>query len=418
MKWKWYGKKLVSALCLLLAFGAIPVALGGAFLPDRPWAWLAWPASAAVLAVTAGMLPGRRRVWGGVVGALAYLVAAAFWFPRGLALLLLIPCLLLYWIILRASSTQAFDEWPVGMMVIGMLLYLAGVFVARLMGRYDLLPLLRNLLIAYLPVLLLYANHSTLIVSASARDGSGPPRRIRAGNRWLAIAVSALVLLLANIRAIADAFYTAGNWLLGIVARVVGWLMSLFASEPVSDTGGAMEQGAQEMFGLEAAEPSLFWVILEKVAGVLALVAAVVLAGFALYKLYGLLRKLVARLMARIRQAAQQLGEGVQDRTESILDMDELLGNVRKRVDRLQRRLRRPPRWQDLDSRMRVRRIYAQWMQKHSAARSTTAREALQDAKQDAQAADIYERARYSDLDIEEADVTAMQEAMRLGRDS
>ena len=139
---------------------------------------------------------------------------------------------------------------------------------------------------------------------------------------------------------------------------------------------------------------------------------AIALVGLALYLLGKRLRKALRTLLAYLHRTAQHLGEGVQEKTESIFDWDATRQTVQARARKVLRRLRRPPRWQDLDARQRVRWVYAGWLQRHSdIAPTLTAREALRARDAAPEMADFYERARYSDTPILPEEAEQMRKA-------
>lgn len=411
--------KLVSGLCLALAFAPVLVLAmyTSAFEQMTPSVvaatlarWAIWPVACIAVAVLAGMLPGRRRWIGGLVGLVLLAGAGWLWYPREAGYLLPICCVLLYWYVLRAAPMPPFAEWHSSLLILGLGLHPICMVAGRLIQMENVLPIQRALFMVFLPVYFLLVNHLSVLGGASARDGSAPPWRIRAANLRLAIGFSVVVLIVANIGVIRDAFYALGRW----IAAAVAWLMDLLTPAPAELTGAMPEAGSQEMMVLPPAETSVIWVILEKIATVVAIVAVAVFAFVLLRKLVQVLRKAARALYARIREAARQLGGDVQERTESILDWDEMRGAARERMARLRKRLTPPPRWQDLDNRARVRYTYAAWLRRHGQVKpAITAREALGPLEEGASMADIYERARYSSLEITEDEADYMRSASK-----
>lgn len=407
--------KLASALCLVLAFAPVCLLMAATQMPDAPWQWVPWPLAAALVAVCAGALPGRFRLMGAGIGLGLLAVAMVLWLPR--ALWFLAPLVLaLYVALIQRARAMPFEEWSPAVLLVGLAVHLVCMMLSRTMDVEWLYPAQRWLLLGYVPVLLLLGNRVALESDASGRNGMRPPRRIRSGNRWLVLAVSALVVAAANWGAIRDAFYVAAGWLGATITRIILWITELLAPDTLEEAGGGGGAGGMDLGDLGAGETSPFWAFLEKVLGWLGLV--VLAAGFA-YLLYRVAKLLIAasrRAMDRLREAARQLGEGVQDRTESILDWEELRDTAQARMRQLRRRFARPPRWEALDNRSRVRWSYAQWRQRTPrVADAMTARDALARADKGERMADIYERARYSDAEISEADAAYMREASRRG---
>lgn len=400
--------KFVSALCLVLAFSPVMVLLGGGL---SPWLRMLWPVSAVLLALLVGYLPRRARLPVSILVALGFAAGSLFLFPQ--LWYYPIPSLAAYVMVLRYRAAPPFEEWSSSVLIMGFCVFPVSMMVARGMGALQYWPMLRGLFLAYIPVLLLLTNHASLAVGASARDGRRPPARIRTGNRRLAIGIAAVVLIVANIGAIRDVFYGVSTWIATQVGRFILWLSNLLMpQEMISATPQGGQSSGMEM--LEEGEPALFWVILEKILMVAALILAAIAAVYLAKKLAKVIRRGWHWLMARLRAAAHHLGEGVQEKTESILDWGELRSTTRERMHAVRKRLTRPPRWQSLpDSRARVRWAYARWLAAHpEAPEAQTARETLRNSQQGPRMADVYDRARYSELEITEEEAVFMRDTM------
>lgn len=399
--------KLVSAVCLVMAF--VPVlfiiADGGAPV----WHALLWPIGAALLALLTGLLPGGWvRLGVGVAVCVALVAGTLIWSPSSWAYLL--PAVAVFWLVLFRAALPPFEEWPLSMLLAGLLAHPAGMIAARANGHPEAISVLRWLFLLYILIFLLLCNHMMLIQSATTRDGRRPPRRIRAGNLGLAVGAAALIAVLVNLGAIRDAFYAAGTWIIRQIARFLDWFSSLFASVPVEyDTPIVSES---EALVLPAAEPSAFWIFLERILMIVAPIIGAALLLVLLVKLSKLLARAIRRLLARLRLAAHQLGEGVQEHTESILDLEELTDALRARARRLRKRFARPVRWQSLkDNRARVRWAYARWLAAHpDVSKAETVHEALRGTARSERVADIYDRARYSTLEITEDEALLMRD--------
>lgn len=414
---KRFGLKLLSACCLMLAYAQVFVVAGRWQLPEQALLWVLCPVLAALVATIAGSFPGRWRVVAGIAGFAGLAVCAFFLYPWREGFVLLISCALCYGWVFRASTAIPFLEWDMVEMLGGGVLYAVSMLLTRYMPfeGIDIRPVLRNLFLVYVPVFLLYVNHMSLVERASAHDGRIPPRRIRSGNRAMVIGISVVLLIAANLGALRDGFYVVWNWLMRVIGQVIQAFMSLFAPVATPDAGGTQQAVVEDIGALPLGETSLFWKIMEKVAEIAAIVIGAVLLIVLLVKGYQLLRKLAARIAERMRLAAAQLGEGVQESAESILDWEEVRDGARQRMEKLRNRLRRPPKWADMDNRQRVRWVFAQWKGKHAAGSAQTAREALAKDAEGAQMAAVYEKARYSDIDITDGEAAFMREAARRG---
>lgn len=414
---KRFALKFLSAACLLLAYAQVFVVAGRWQLPDRALLWVLCPVLVLLVATVAGSFPGRWRLAAGGIGFVGLAACVYFFYPWREGFVLLIACIVCYGVILRASTAIPFLEWDMIVLFGGGVLYAASIFLTRYLPfeGIDIRPVLRNLFLVYVPVFLLYVNHMQLVERASAHDGRVPPRRIRSGNRAMVIGISAVLLIAANFGALRDGFYVVWNWLMGIIRWVIQAFMSLFAPIATPDTGTGQQAVVEDMGMLPPAETSTFWKIMEKIAEVAAIIIGVVLLVILLIKGYQLLRKLAARIAERMRLAAAQLGEGVQESAESILDWEEVRDGARQRMDKLRNRFKRPPKWVDMDNRQRVRWVFAQWKGKHASGSTQTAREALAKDAEGTQMAAVYEKARYSDIEITDGEAAFMREAVRRG---
>ena len=406
-------RKLASAACLLLATGTVWAFVYLGLMREAPLAAILWPVAAAMLGVLCGALPRKARVVGTAAGLIALLAAYVLWMPEPLLLVALALYAVLYIAIVWRANTQPFAEWSILLMIGGLALYPLGMMVVRLTGLEDIRPLLRTLMMIYLPAFLLYTNHFIVEVSASARDGRRPPLRMRRANTWMVAGLSAVLLIVTNLGAIREAFYAVTNWIGSVIGAFISWFMGLFASEPAEEVVQQME--SSPALPMEAAtEEAAGSPLLDAILNVLAIAVVVVLAATILYMVGRLMIRLVRRLVARVREMVGQLGEGAADQAESILDWEEVRNAARTRVAGLRARLRRPPRWEDLDNRGRVRWTYGQWKAGRPAIPpSATAREALHGVQDGAQMADIYERARYSDDEITDGEAVFLRDALR-----
>jgi hypothetical protein len=167
---------------------------------------------------------------------------------------------------------------------------------------------------------------------------------------------------------------------------------------------------------VEASEPSLLAIILEKVMIVLGtiIVAAIAVAG--LYILGRGLLRLMRTLMARIREYSKAIGENYEDKTESLFDWGAVQRAAGERLRRLVTRPARPPAWEKLSPREAVRRAYALLAgRKPDIEASLTAREALLGGKlnvkqeEAAKMAATYEAARYSAHPVTPEDAAFMR---------
>ena len=202
-----------------------------------------------------------------------------------------------------------------------------------------------------------------------------------------------LFLLVTHIPELLQAFRACVN----AVIRAVVWLMEMLNSL-LADTGG---QGgvSDEGFGPGLATGETSWLMraLQTLLHVIAivLVAAVVL--LLLREILQALRELGRKLIRRLREYMDAVGESYEDQVESLLDWGEVKRAIReRRGTRRQAREERIP-WDRLAPREQVRRSYRDYLSRHpEIGPQRTARQTLADPHQ----ADIYEAARYSSREI------------------
>ena len=112
-----------------------------------------------------------------------------------------------------------------------------------------------------------------------------------------------------------------------------------------------------------------------------------------------------------MRLYAAAANEDYVDEAESTLNWDEKTQSIQDWVKEKMQKAQKQPKWEELDGRGRVRRLYQQYIRRKPEAQGRTARETmLQDTRLSPSVAgkfsDLYERARYSDHDVsaQEAD--------------
>lgn len=203
----------------------------------------------------------------------------------------------------------------------------------------------------------------------------------------LTVCVFALALLLCAMPAVVSGVLWLGRMLREGSIRLLLFLINLFPSDSAAGAaGGGMPMLPAVGVPVDA-DPSVFTVILERIAAVLS--AIILIAGCAV-----LLRHLVhallfcmRRILAHLKRYAASVTEDYED---EITDTREEGGE--RTFHPLRHRAKQRFSYPDTPA-GRIRRRYAQLLARHSAwTASSTARENLS-----AEAAALYERARYSD---------------------
>ncbi len=403
--------KAASAGCIALGGAPVFVLLNEMFLPDMPWSWIFWILPTWVLAWVMGLPKGRYRIYSGCLGTLFLaLLFAVRWSAGGIFFLL--PVANLYWFILRVAGKPPFQEWRMGGLLACGALHLAGLIAASHIGLAEALPALRVLIGLYIPVFLLLMNRGFLLRESWAREGQTPQRHLLMGNQKLTMGLAIAVLILANLKALGKALSAAMGWVARLIGVVIHFVMSLIQGQPMPGEGAGGPMGMPPVE--PAGETSPFWAILEKIFMIIGCIAAVVGIALLLWKLFRLARRALGGVLSRMRAMMASLGQDVREETESLFDWRQWRVQAGKRLDRARKRLRRPPKWADMDNRGRVRWAYGRLARRiGNDSESATARETLSGFPEGASLADIYDRARYSEETIEDGDALAIGAAAR-----
>lgn len=399
---------------LLIAFATVPLPLMivSSFV-SRPWLCVGAVAAAYVLlAILCLFIPGRVRLPSGLAGAAVILAVGAFTLPvREHAFLFVVP--VLYAVLLLVGLPMAAwpreRETPALWLAVGVVLYGAAqvlISAGRRAGTFPGLlraaPGLPVCLMAFLLLGLLSLNRAGMQDAGQGRHAV--PRMMRVKNAALTVAFLALAAGIACIPGVVRALQALWKLFTQGVGRLAGWLMTLLPETPVQGGGGSGE-GMADMAPLgEAAPPSPFLIVLERVIMVLALIALAVGAIFAVKFLIGRIRRLVRFLRDRLRRFAAAAAEDYVDEVTDTRDDAEL--HTRFLLNRLRLNLGSD---RNLPPGRRIRRRYLRLRLRHGDwLSSRTARETLPPA-----AAPLYERARYSGHDMTEQDALDFERETR-----
>ena len=397
--------RLAAALVAYLGFSPLFLLPGAYLLPENlPMVhFLPIPSIAAALAIS--FLPGKHRKWG-LLAAMGMEAAAGFYVLcpiNPLALLLLLPMLLLLFMFVREMAGAASEIWSPNYLIIGVILHIVG----QLLARIELLSAVRGelsvLFSCYLIACLFLVNRYALMTSMGTRGGL--PSKLLGQNRRAISWMIGLALVLGNLQAfgrLLEAVYVAirdaAVWLFNFV-------LGLF---PISTTQGNEpgRQADEGMGALEVAEPSAFWQVMEKIAMALAILVGTALVAWMLYILFMRVKRLVMHLLERLRAYSRAIGEDYSDQSESLFSFDKSIENIREKWRQRPKRRPKPPAWERLNPREKVRTAYALWKRgKQDIAPSLTAREALKDEA----LAGIYEKARYSEEPVSQEEAEKMR---------
>jgi len=243
---------------------------------------------------------------------------------------------------------------------------------------------------------LMAMNRLSLISAVNGK--SGLPKSMRWKNRLLTAALMAIVLFVAVLPAVIRAIEKAWEWLMYVVLLVVRLILSILPEQ--SSTGGGGGGMDMSMFGGGEREQSLLGMIIEKIVLALALIIAAVLLFLALRVVWKKLKILIARIIERLNVYMAASSEDYVDEISDTRDdaqHDRLLHRARRRM------LKKRVDESTLSPRERVRYRYLQmWLRHPEWTPERTARENL-----NADAANLYERARYSSHEVTEREAEA-----------
>lgn len=397
---------------LLIALGTLPLmALIMLYnLPQATSALTVLIPAYVLLAWLCILLPGKIRLPAGLLSCalLAALSIRVFTIGGSLpvvhgstmrldysVLSLLVPLLLCVFLLygLQFASWPREKEIEFNGLAIGLLIHLVVQFVSFAERRranvlwVEIQPLLVASFIAFLLLAMLSMKRLTMLGAAQGRQRV--PMIIAQRNTLVTVSILAVALFVAAVPAISRALSALWALLLDAIKSFIALIASLLKNSGPSAPGMGGGNSDSPLMGLEAGEPSLLAILLEKIAFAAALLAACALLVLALRvilkRLIWLLHVILSRLGSYAASASQDYVDEITDTRE---DGGQTEGTLRQRLLRRmafvnERRLSPTER-----IRYRYRRLLSQhpdWPI------SKTARENL--AASDAA---LYEQARYS----------------------
>lgn len=390
-----------SQFSLMFALGTLPLAvliLHGFNLDCLSILWM-FPASYVLLAWLCLLLPGKVRLPAALAGSAGLITLGIRVLPVSQQLLvLLLP--LLYAVLLlhglQISGWSREDEIHAGWLAAFAVFHVIGQIMISINQRSGICPIfaaaapaLIGSFIACIALAMLSLNRSTMLNASMGRQRV--PVGMRRRNMMFSMLILLLILLIAALPEVARALNAACDYIFAAVRWLI-LLISRLMSSSSSSGGGEAEPDMSDLGG-EAAETSLFALIMEKVVFVIAALAIVALAVFVIIKLVQKLKILVKYLAQRLAHFAQTASEDFEDEVTDTRDEGEkehisLMDNLRRRIARVDEKKLTPAQ--------RVRYRYLRLMMKHPEWHACqTARETLP-----TDAANLYERVRYNDEEI------------------
>ena len=392
MRKKWLGSNLFFTLgVLLLAAPIFLLSAGGRWEAVLP------AVLACVLSLSLQLLPKRLR-FPAVLCGIPLCVGTALMLPEPTVMLGICSGVFMavmpYLLSRRDRSALNAAIWLIGI----------GVHIlCHVLARLNNVPLLPGSMRTATYAYFLYLPFELAMLSLE--DGVGSQKRpsllMRGRSAAAAVIWVALFLALTHID-------TLKQWLraaLDFIGRVLAWIGELLSRTQAGIPGGMGGGGFDFGGGEEAGEPSLFAVIMEKVALVLAALLAAAIVIFLVRAIVKTVSRGIRNLAARLRAYAGTVSEPYEDTVETLLDWGEVRRSWRDRGGSHRSRSARVP-WDHLEPREKIRRSYQTYLRRHpDIPVSRTARQSLPDLE----AAAIYETARYSSEPVSEADALRMR---------
>ncbi len=370
------------------------------------WAWC-FPAAYVLLSWGCLLIPGKKRLVAGAASVIAVVALCVWLLPLTEKLgLLLMP--LLYAVLL--IITLPIGGWPynrelqVGWHVAGVVTHLLLQMLvngSKMLdnGVYDpaQTPLLCSFL-AYAVLVLLALNRASL--NSASQSRRKVPLLMKRQNVFFTLVLLVIGVLLAAIPAIGSALDTVWDLLLRGISALLSLLM-LFMPQKTSGGGGGGGGSPDNLDFGEAAPPSAFAVLMEKIIGVLALLIIAVGLVLLLRVIWKKLKVGIRLLWARMMQYGAVASEDYEDEITSTRDEE---GTEREGLLSRLRRMRVADEKGGTPTE-RVRLRYKRLKRQKEWSAASTARETLP-----SEAAALYERARYGGETLTEADAERFQE--------
>lgn len=300
------------------------------------------------------------------------------------------------------------DEYPPTLWYLGVFIYAFALFLLRAEALATAAPQMKFFACVYFTYVLFALNELSLNNCTAGDRRPSPVMRWR--NRLRTALVAAGLIIAANLDAIGRSLKAALIFVRDVIWAIIQWLFAT-ETESVSE-GGA--RGGMDLSGLaEIAETPKFWIILEQIMRIVAIIIALALCFLILKKFLGVLKKVARFLIEQLRRYAGQINNAYEETVESILDW----GEVKRRVQ-----LSRPAKrsraasvaWGQLSPRESVRMRYKVLRDRgREQPGNLTARQVILQKNVSPQAADLYDRARYSSQEISAQDAAEMKELVK-----
>lgn len=367
-----------------------------------------FPAAYVLLAWLCLLIPGKRRLLAGFLGAAALAGLGASTLAHG-AVLLLFPALYIFllFMTLPIGGWDHRRELNIAWQVIGLLTHLLMQLLidgSRRLGEDVYGAAATPVLVSFL----LFGALTVLAFNRASLESASMSRRtvpliMRRANVVISIGLLILGVLIAAIPAIGGVLAQLWDWIVQILLIIGTFLSSIMPQNQQSGGGGAPADDGPIVTGA-AQETSALALFLEKVMGVFALVAVVGLLLLFLWVIGKKLIRLAKHLWSRWGQYSAMAGEDYEDeitstRDESDVEREGLLSRLRRIV---------PEDEKAATPGERIRSRYKRLKRRRDWSSASTARETLP-----AHAATLYERVRYGGEALTDAEAEAFREGTK-----
>lgn len=404
MKMREFFRKVQFPLMLAMGTYSIGACISAYFAPELLRNVWFFPGVYFLFATIGLLLPGKLRILLSAVGSAALLVPVVLFLEGNARMLGLVLAVCYSALTLWSMSMGGWDrekEISGGWIGAGLVILLIGSFFATFEPRMQhLLPWIKLLLFAFVLLAMLSMNRSSRVLASGGRQSYSASMRHK--NVMLTLAMFGIALGIALIPSLFDLLEAIWEWLKELIAKIVAMIPEETEPSTTPPTTESFTRGEDGLLEIPYSRRSsaMLYIIMAVVAiGVM--VPLVVLAA---RKLFRLVRDVVRKLYEKVTEGVTV---DAQDFFDEITDTRTDGQSAYSRKKREERRL--PPDIRRMTPVQRVRHQYRLLMKKHPYwGEQSTARENLPK-----DAAQIYERARYSDHGVTAEDVERFDEQTR-----
>lgn len=403
MKTKEFFRKIQFPLMLAMGTYSVGACISAYFAPELlSNVWL-FPGAYFLFAATGLLLQGKLRILLSAVGAAALLVPVVLFLEGNARMLGLVLAVCYSALTLWSMSMGGWErekEIPGGWIGAGLVILLIGSFFATFEHRMQhLLPWIKLLLFSFVLLAMLSMNRSSRVLASGGRQSYSASMRHK--NVLLTLAMFAIALGFALIPSLFDLLEAVWEWLKELIAKIAAMIPE--------ETEPSTTPSTTQRFTGEGGLPEIPYS--RQSSAMLYSIMAVVAIGVMVPLVMLAVRRLTRLVRDVIRMLYKKVSEGVTAEAQDFFDeITDTRTEGQSAYSRKKREVRRSsPDIRRMTPVQRVRYQYRVLMKKHPYwGEQSTARENLPK-----DAAQIYERARYSDHSVTAEDVQHFDEQTR-----